>query len=79
MLSFYPFYANCLSVTMKIFQYWPGSRAERPIPLLRSPRGGGRGTPLCVLASRRWGPIYIASYTHTLGSWDDFFMKFYSR
>ncbi len=24
----------------------------------------GGGTSLCVLASRRWGPIYIASYTH---------------
>jgi hypothetical protein len=40
--------------------------------LLRS-RGGGDGDPLCVLASRRWGPTYIASYTHTLGSWVDFY------
>ncbi len=45
---------------------------------LRAPRPEG-GDPLCVLASRRWGPIYIASYTHTLGSWDNFIMKFYSR
>jgi hypothetical protein len=40
--------------------------------LLRSLRGGD-GDPLCALASRRWGPIYIASYTHTLGSWVDFY------
>ncbi len=58
-------------------QYWPGSRAERPIPS-SAPRGGGDGDPPCVLASRRWGPIYIASYTHTLGSWVDFY-KFYGR
>jgi hypothetical protein len=44
---------------------------------LRAPRHGGG--PLCVLASRRWGPTYIASYTHTLGSRVDFSMKSYSR
>jgi hypothetical protein len=32
---------------------------------LRAPRHGGGGDPLCVLASRRWGPTYIVSYTHT--------------
>ncbi len=37
-----------------------------------SPARGG-GDPLCVLASSRWGPTYIASFTHTLGSWEDFY------
>ncbi len=46
---------------------------------LRAPRRGGGGDPLCVLASRKRGPTYIASYTHTLGSWDGFFMKSHSR
>ncbi len=32
--------------------------------------------PPCVLASRRWGPTYIASYTHTLGSWVDFLQSY---
>jgi hypothetical protein len=60
-------------IFMAQLQYWPGSRAERPI-LSSAPRGGGGdGDPLCVLASRRWGPTYIASYTHTLGSWVDFY------
>ncbi len=44
------------------------SRAANP--LLRSSQGGD---PLCVLASGRWGPTYIASYSHTLGSWVDFY------
>ncbi len=32
------------------FQYWPGSRAERPIPS-SALRGGGDGDPPCVLAT----------------------------
>jgi hypothetical protein len=55
------------------FQYWPDSRlGQSHFSPLRALRRGG-GDPLCVLASRRWGPIYIASYTHTLGSWDGFY------
>ncbi len=52
----------------------------RPILSSAPPREGGEDPP-CVLASRRWGPTYMYSllYTHTLGSWVDFFMKFYSR
>jgi hypothetical protein len=61
---------HCPEFTLN--QYWPGSRAEWPIPSSAPRGGGGDGDPLCVLASRRWGPIYIASYTHTLGSWVDF-------
>jgi hypothetical protein len=50
-----------------LFQYWPGSRAERPISS-SAPRGGGDGGPPCALASRRWGPIYIAVHTYTWSS-----------
>ncbi len=32
-------------------------------PLLAG--GKGDGDPLCVLASRRWGPTYSLLYTHT--------------
>jgi hypothetical protein len=53
-------------------QYWPGSRAERPI-LSSAPRGGGDGDPPCVLAYRRWGPIYIAVHTQRMELWVDFF------
>ncbi len=53
-------------------QYWPGSRAERPIPS-SAPRGGGDGDPSCVLADRRWGPIYIAVHTQRLEPWVYFF------
>jgi hypothetical protein len=56
------------------FEYISTGPAAEPSgrfpPLLLA--GGGDGDPPCALASRRWGPIYIASYTHTLGSWDDF-------
>jgi hypothetical protein len=58
------------SIIQKI-QYWPGSHLGRLI-LSSAPRGGG-GDTLCILASRRWGPTYIASYTHILGSWVDFY------
>jgi hypothetical protein len=68
---FNPAYRGPFLLFLILHQYWPGSRAERPI-LSSAPRGGGDGDPPCALASRRWGPIYIASYTHTLGSWDDF-------
>jgi hypothetical protein len=53
-------------------QYWPGSRAERPI-LSSAPRGGGDGDPPCLLAHRRWGPIYIAVHTQRMGLWVNFF------
>jgi hypothetical protein len=42
-------------------------------PLLRSSRGGGEGDPLCVLASRRWGPTYIAGRVQCTEPWVDFF------
>ncbi len=48
--------------------------------LLRFSWGRG-GNPLVILASRKWGPTYTVfklSDIHTLGSWVDFFMKFYS-
>jgi hypothetical protein len=61
------------SVKQNIFQYWPGSRLGQSH---FSPLRGAGGDPLCVLASRRWGPTYIASYTHTLGSWDEFSLSF---
>jgi hypothetical protein len=48
--------------------YGPGSRAERPIPS-SAPRGGGMGTPPCVLASGRWGPIYTAVHTQRMELW----------
>ncbi len=51
----------------------PSGRSSPPL------LAGGGGDPLCVLACRRWGPIYIASYTHTLGSWGGFILKLYSR
>jgi hypothetical protein len=44
-----------------------GGRSSPPL------HAGGGGGPPCILASRRWGPTYIASYTHTLGPWVDFF------
>jgi hypothetical protein len=53
-------------------QYWPGSRAERPISS-SAPRGGGDGDPPCALAYRRWGPIYIAIHTQRLELWAHFF------
>ncbi len=62
-----------LSLSNDIDQYWLGSHLGWPI-LFSAPCG--EGTPPCVLASRRWEPTYIASYTHTLGSWVDFFMEF---
>jgi hypothetical protein len=40
--------------------------------LLRSSRGG-EGDPPCVLASRRWGPIYIAGRVQCTEPWVDFF------
>ncbi len=55
--------------SMSVLARQPSRAADSSPPLLA---GGGEGDPLCVLASRRWGPTYIASYTHTLGSWDDF-------
>ncbi len=45
-----------------------------------SPPQGGGGDPPVILAHRRWGPMYRHSLLHvynTLGSWADFFMKFY--
>jgi hypothetical protein len=39
--------------------------------LLRSSRGGGMGTPPVYWQAGGRG-LYIASYTQTLGSWDDF-------
>ncbi len=33
----------------------------------------GGGTPLCILASRRWGPTYIAGYVQCTEPWADFF------
>jgi hypothetical protein len=44
-------------------------------PLLRSSRGGEGDPPLCI-GKQEVGPTYIASYTHTLGSWDDSFWSF---
>ncbi len=56
-----------------LVQYWPGSRAERPI-LSSAPRGGGGdGDPPCVLAYRRWGPTYIAVHTQRMELWVDFY------
>jgi hypothetical protein len=64
----------------RIYQYQPDSHFGQSHFSPRSTaRGGGGGGPPCELASRRWEPTYVASYTHTLGSWVDFFMKFYSR
>jgi hypothetical protein len=43
-------------------------------PLLRSLRGGGEGDPLLCIGKQEVGTyIYSLLYTHTLGSWDDFF------
>ncbi len=59
----------CSSVCFSTFhlqsQYGPGSRAERPIPS-SALRGVGDGDPPCVLASGRWGPIYIAVHTQRM-------------
>jgi hypothetical protein len=44
-------------------QYWPGSRAERPI-LSSAPRGGGgRGPPLCIGIQEVGTYIYSCTYT----------------
>jgi hypothetical protein len=47
-----------------VYQYWPGSRAERPIPS-SAPRGGvGWGPPLCIGIQAVGTYIYSRTYMH---------------
>jgi hypothetical protein len=50
-------------IIFSLTQYWPGSRAERPIPLLRSARGGGWGPPLSIGIQEVGTYIYSRTYT----------------
>ncbi len=45
----------------------PSGRSSPPI------LAGGDRDPPCVLAYRRWGPIYIAVHTQHMELWVDFF------
>ncbi len=74
--------AACLSLdTIKnqTRQYWPGSRAERPILSSAPCRGGGGGGPPSVYWQAGGGTyIYSLLYTYT-GLLGRLLMKFYSR
>jgi hypothetical protein len=48
-------------------QLWPGCRLGQSCLFFALHRGGGGGDPPVTLASRRWGPTYIASYTQYTG------------
>ncbi len=59
-------------------QYWPGSRAKRPI-LSSTPRGGGEGDPPMCIGKQEVGTyIYSLLYTHT-GLLGRLLLKSYSR
>ncbi len=61
-----------------LIQYWPGSRAERPIPS-SAPRGGGEEDPPLGIGKQEVGTyIYSLLYTHT-GLLGRLLLKFYSR
>ncbi len=55
---------------MSVLAQQPSRAAD---PLLRSSQGGEEGDSLCVLASVRWGPTYIAGRVQCTEPWADFF------
>ncbi len=60
---------NILLCALAVLARQPSRAADS---LLRSLRGGD-GDPPCLLAYRRWGPIYIAVHAQRMELWVHFF------